>query len=241
MGRQSVSDVSEDDRKEMNIKKMSKQNSVPLSVLTTQKHSSFQDNNLLVPSSIQEDEVEETLRSASPNLQMRSNQSRLAEWRTQKNISLDEYNEISEHCSDYDQVQAIDEYVDSINRAMSENNVRPFTEKRGSKFRKFYHSNLEDELSVSDDAVSLDLDLEKEEVEEPRTSREAHRLTLNENNAPLEHLSSPSSSPKVDSSDLPAPVKSHKRRSKFTLNQKFSTNQTNSHVDIETVDGKVSF
>lgn len=78
-------------------KSFSKQKSASVSLRTTNKYSSFQDNNFLIPSSIQEDDMEDTLRSASPNIFEKSDHSKLAEWRTQKNITLDEYNELSEH------------------------------------------------------------------------------------------------------------------------------------------------
>ena len=46
---------------------------------------------------IKEDDMEDTLRSASPNFDARSNQSRMLKWRTQKDVSVEEYNELSEH------------------------------------------------------------------------------------------------------------------------------------------------
>jgi len=71
---------------EGNINMLQKQHSAPIAFINSQKHSSFQDN-LQMPieiQSIQEHEMEDTIRSASPNLDLRSNKSRLAHWRTQK-------------------------------------------------------------------------------------------------------------------------------------------------------------
>lgn len=230
----SRSDKSDSNREDLVGQSMIKQKSVPLSLKTTNKHSSFQDNNLLVPSSIQENEIEETLRSASPNLIIRSNQSRIAEWRTQKNITLDEYNEFSEHCSDYNQVEVIEDYVESLNRAMSEKNVNPINNRKRSTFRKFYHSNFDEELSVSDEEGSLEID---EEEDEEILKQVNQRLTLKTKKDQIEGIKRKESN--TNTQGVAHQKKVMSKRGEFSQKNILSSIPT-SHVDIDTIGGKVS-
>ncbi|CAI2380158.1 unnamed protein product [Moneuplotes crassus] len=229
----SQSNHSESKQERLTGKMSRMQKSASVSLRTTNKHSSFQDNNLLIPSSIEEDDMEDTLRSASPNIFENNGHSKLAEWRTQKNISLDEYNEFSEHCNDYDQVEAIEDYVESLNRAMSENNVKPIASRKRSNYRKFYHSNFDEELSVSSGEESFDFGYDDCEA---ITRQISQRYTLNSQNDRISAIRRECKR-NEESHRNTGLKKAVTKRSENSNTNKVSSIAT-SHVDIDTVDGK---
>lgn len=117
--------------------------------------------------------------------------------------------------------------------------MKPITSRKRSTFRKFYHSNLDEELSVSSDEGSLDIGYGEEEDDEEEIIRQAsQRLTLNTKNDRISEIKRESRRHE-GSHTMTGPKKAVTKRSKNSNTNKVSSVAT-SHVDIETVDGKVS-
>mmetsp|Transcript_41449 Transcript_41449/g.47804 ORF Transcript_41449/g.47804 Transcript_41449/m.47804 type:complete len:204 (+) Transcript_41449:335-946(+) len=123
-------------------------------------HSSHQDNQFLTSKfdGIAEDELEDTLLSASPNMEFRSRtgNQRLFMWRTEKNISVEDYNEISDYCDDVDQLEILHNYASHINQAMSEKNVCQLSMK---KHKRRFQQSFEQSCSSSERSHSIEMGL----------------------------------------------------------------------------------
>lgn len=218
---------SENDNKAVMVT-LEKTRSAPLGFVSSQNHSSFHERYLGV-TSIMEDDMEDTLRSASPNLELNNNNHKLLMWRTHKEISNDDYNEFSEHCNDFEQIEVYDQYISSMKRAISENNVLPIP-RRESRYKRFFssskHNDEEEENSVSDsDSDAVDL---KREITRFRSqNQDAIELDVNE------IMSHTKNSYRNDVSSV------SKEEEVSATGKNFSANKTNSCVDIDTIGGKV--
>lgn len=207
---------------------LGKTRSAPLGFVGSQNHSSFHERYLGV-TSIMEDDMEDTLRSASPNFELRNNNHNLLMWRTQKEISNEDYNEFSEHCNDFEQIDVYDHYISSMKRAISENNVLPIP-RRESKYKRFFAAskkNDDDEESVSDsdsDAIHIKRDINKFRSQ----NQDAIEFDVNE------IMTRPKNSYKHDESSM-----SKEENDNSVTRRHFSTNKMNSCVDIDTIGGKV--
>ena len=209
---------------------MQKNKSAPLAFVKSQKNSSFHERYLGV-TSIQEDDMEDTLRSASPNFELNNNNHKLFMWRTQKEVSNDDYNELSEHCNDYEQIEVYDQYISSMKRAISERNVMPIP-RRESKFKRFFSASKhdEDEDSVSD-TESDAIEIKKGNMTTQFRSQTQDAVEFDFN----EVMTFPVKSYNEETSTI---SKGEKQSSVVKGN--FSQNKTNSCVDIDTIGGKVS-
>jgi hypothetical protein len=179
--------------------------------------------------SIQEDDMEDSLRSASPNRGF-NNKHKLLMWRTDKEISNDDYNEFSEHCSDFEQVQIYDHYINSMTRAMSQKNVAQFSF-RESKNKRFHFNQkqTDDDNSVSDaDSDGINSERVRDDYTRFRTqNQETIEFDLNEVMSQYD-------------SSLNHQTSLAKDAENSLAGKHFRTNKISSCVDIDTIGGKVS-
>ena len=125
-----------------------------------------------------------------------------------------------------------------MKRAMSENNVKLISEKRNSKFRKFFNPAIEDDIeSVSNtegegELSSHILCLANINQRPTLKSNQHHKIKLEKEEITEEE------SEKAKECDQRQ--KKNRKRSKAPTKKFFSTMQTNSCVDIDTIDGKAS-
>lgn len=184
--------------------------------------------------------MEDTLRSASPNFdnKLRSASHRFHVWRTEKNVSIDDCQELSEHIGDYDDLDLIDSYAQHIQKAMSEKNVLGISSRFGKKKRQFRNTKSSVE-TVSDDESEevnvigdlVDDDNHYEFTSYANDKRQTHEYEYSGMNNNFETHEA-----KADNMSMACTI--DKKRN--TL-QKKSTIKTNSIVDIESVNGKVRF
>lgn len=167
-------------------------------------------------------------------------------WQTEKNLSIDEYNELSEYCNDYDELEAIHAYASTLQHAMSEKNVLGISNKRYRKNN--FKKNQEINSSISDDIGSESIAIPDNGTKDDWTTSEytsdaeypkEKRQTLDYQE---EYLKYGNQVEAFDSEDIKGQddVASVDKVHKSKFKAKFSTNQTESLVDIDTVNGKVS-
>lgn len=172
--------------------------------------------------------MEDSLRSASPN-QGLNNKHKLLMWRTQKEISNDDYNEFSEHCSDFEQVQMYDRYINSMTRAMSQRNVAQFSIRESKHKRFHFNQKQSDGQNSVSDGDSDDMKVEKDAYTRFRTlNQETIEFDLNE--VMSQHDTSLNNHQRSLSKDAENSLAGkHLRKNKY-----------NSCVDIDSIGGKVS-
>ena len=191
---------------------------------------------------ITENEIEDSLLSGSPNIvaRMRNNSNRLNMWRTEKNISLEDYNEISDYAGDYDHLDFIHDIAQNLKKAMSERSVLGLS---NNKKRKFYHS-VERDGSFDDDNESESVGINHQEVKEIEMSdiqnlNKDKRQTL-DHTIGYDNLDSMN---KEINSEIPNKMDEVLTVNKFESSENkrnnFSSNKANSLVDIDTIGGKV--
>ena len=183
--------------------------------------------------------MEDTLRSASPNLdnKLKSASHRFHVWRTEKNISIDDYQELSEHVGNYDDLDLFDSYAEHMQRAMSEKNVLGISSRFGKKRRQFRNTKSSVE-TVSDDESEevnvigdlIDDDYHNEFTSYGNDKRQTHEYEYSGMNNDFE-------THEAKDDNMSMVCKIDKKRN--TLHKK-STKKTNSIVDIDSVNGKVS-
>ena len=191
---------------------------------------------------ITENEFEDSIQSGSPNIvaRMRNNQNRLNMWRTEKNISLEDYNEISDYAADYDHLDMIHDIALNLKKAMSERSV--FGISLNKKKRKFYNS-VERDGSFDDESESVEMNHQEvqdfDEVDFQSLSN-VKRQTL-DNTIRYEHFDSSSkdiNSEIVNKMDEVLTLNQYES-SRDRAKQDLSSNKINSLVDIDTINGKV--
>lgn len=192
---------------------------------------------------ITENEFEDSIQSGSPNMaaRFRSNTNRLNMWRTEKNISLDDYNEISDYAADYDHLDMIHDIAQNLKKAISERSVLGMSFNK--KKRKFYNS-VERDGSFDDDSDSVGMSHQEvqdfDEVDFQHFSN-VKRQTL-DNTIGYEKFDSSNkdiNSEIVNKIDEVMTLNQYES-SRDRQNQDLSSNKVNSLVDIDTVNGKVS-
>lgn len=161
-------------------------------------------------------------------------------WRTEKNLSLDDYNELSEQYEDVEHLEIIHSYVNNLQKAMSENNIGKLiggTHKRARDFSQTSseEGSLQDDVSESinmahpdpESRDEQDYDYHNYETQKQQT----HNFDTMEQNFDLDNRRFDPETMSLDKIQ---------RDKRGTCKEKLSTNKTNSVVDIDTVDGKVS-
>jgi hypothetical protein len=185
--------------------------------------------------------MEDTLRSASPNLdnKLRSASHRFHVWRTEKNLSFDDYQEMSDHFDNYDDLDLIDGYAENMQRAMSEKNVLGISSRFGKKRRRQFRNTKSSFETVSDDGSEevnvigniIEDDYHHEFTSYANDKRQTHEYEYSGMNNNFDTHEA-----KADNMSMVCKI--DKKRN--TL-QKKSTKKTNSIVDIESINGKVRF
>lgn len=160
-------------------------------------------------------------------------------WRTEKHLSLEDYNELSEQYEDLEHLEIIHGYVNNLQKAMSERNVGKLTGGIHKRARDFSQTSGDEDSINDDESQSInmahpdpesrdeqDVDYHHYETQKQQT----HNFDTAEQDLDFDNRRFDPETMSVD--------KIH-RDKRNTCKEKLSTNKTNSVVDIDTVDGKV--
>lgn len=187
--------------------------------------------------------MEDTLRSASPNIEARSRShaQRMMIWRTQRHISTEDMQEISDRCDDFDHIEIYNGYAETLQKAMSENNIVKLSGHNSKRFRSFHPSDDNEEgNSISGDSESQSIEMGQNMKSEGVSEHEVRGGFLKQQtllyNDPhqVDEISE-------DSEDEAMSVDKATREKRSSANPRLLSNKSNSIVDIDTVGGKVSF
>jgi len=208
-----------------------KQKSAPLMLANNPKYSSFRIENF---SRIAEDDREDSPLSASPNpeARLRSKEHKLNMWRTQKGMSVEDYNEVYELSDNYDELEVFDGFAANLEKAISERNVEDIRNPIRIKhvninvrrpLTRHFTENASEEVSVFDKSQDEIIEDYSDDLHQDQAS--SNEIHDDEIDSEKESQEASDESPSYG---------------KCNINQNGTTNMVSSVVDFDTVNGKVS-